>query len=446
MDISPRSYNYRRDTNSPFEPEVIRLQRAAEFFALKLEKERHLTQTLDDNIRIATQRLAERQISPRKFLPSPDEDQVSVLELQLDRAKHNLGELMVQNRVLRNSIDSVRRGNKDHLLTTRRLGEEFDSLKDHTETVRQRACRSVASTTNAHSKLIRLQAAQESTRSSQFMHMSTLRNRITEDKRVNRELMASLLKTQSGGEVTETTEVTSHLDEKWLAKLKSKRKELNSYLNYVTELKAGFHQMQKYSDIDELHSVVSAVLNSFERRQEVQLHLMNVSEQIDTITQEQGITSRLIQSETVSETNHMQNLLEIKDKLQRQCNDIEKKREKIAAKSAILEQELGLLQGPLREICRMGSELGVKLLFAEDMKPKTDVPISLAEEVLSRILSLVHKHSSAQDTTHLSPKEFSQSWVISQAPEPVGGSEDSEEPLSQAAFRARAQQSMHYAL
>lgn len=452
MDLTPRRSNRRL----PFEPPALSLQRTAEVFTQRLETERRTAFSLDDRIRAAEVRLAEKQLGMKtanslKAGNCKEEELLEALEWRLNRAKLDLGELIVQNRRLREEIDSVRRGNVENLNTSRRVGEELSGLKETTEAARQRTCRSVASSTTAHSKLLRLQEAREA--GLLDLSLSSLRSRVLEDRRLNREQLSALLSTAPCSETSETAQVTSFLRSKWLTRVQSKRKEVESYLHHIQTLTLGFHNMQTFSNIDQIPHIVTAFLNAVERQQEIQQHLVTVSEQMDELRGEQIGIRRTLQAETQGETAEMRDWRERKEALWVEMAGMRAKMRKIAVKSGNLERELEVLQGPLREIDQIGRKLGLKAVIftpPDTTKPLDSVLFPEIEQIMERLVAIVHKNDLSavhfQDFSLLQAKQFSTFPLLSELPQAEGSFEPSEEPLTAQSFRLRAQKVLKSAL
>lgn len=454
MDLTPRRVSRRA---SPIEPAAISLQRTAEAFTHMLEKERHTGNTLDERIKAAEQRLAESQSTMKsantlKAGIYRSDEQVVVLELQLNRAKLVLSDLIVQNKRLREEIDSVRRGNLEGLNTSRRIGEELNSLKYTTEAARQRTCRSVASSTTTHSKLIRLQEAQDSALMDHSM--SSLRSRILEDRRVNREQFSAMLRTTPCVETSENLQITTFLNEKWLKRVQQKRKEVEIYIKHIIDLSSGFNQMRHFSDIDQISDIVKAFMNAIERQQEIQQYLVTISEQIDALIIEQRSIAKVLKMEKQVEPTEMRDLREIKEKIATEIEDLKSKMKKIASKSVIFEREFEILQGPLRDIYEISKDFDVKSVnFATSGAnlPLSSVTIPQIEQILERIVAILHKNDPSvvrfHDFTLLKAKQFEQIPVnLAVIPQAEVASEPSDEPLSLRSFRLRAQKALKFAL
>ena len=124
-----------RSVRVTYESEALRLQKEAESFTQKLEKERRLSLLLDDSIREVKKQFEQKQASQKQVLSlkqsnARDLEQVTFLETKLNRAKLELGDLQVHNRRLRTEIDSLRKGNIDGLSATKRLTGELDHVKE----------------------------------------------------------------------------------------------------------------------------------------------------------------------------------------------------------------------------------------------------------------------------------------------------------------------------
>lgn len=376
---------------------------------------------------------------------------MAMLEARLNRAKWDLGELVVQNRRLREEIDAVRRGNGENLNSSRRLGRELNCLQETTEAARQRTSRSVASTTAAQTKLLRLQEAREA--GLLDLSLSSLRSRILQDRKEKKEQISAMMDSAPCRETSESLPILSFLQQKWLRLVHSKRQEVHSYLQHLQSLSLAFTNMRNFSNIDQISDIVTAFLNAVERQQEIQQHLVTVSEQIDELRLEQVGISRVLQAEKQGETQEMREWREKKEKLWEEIASLRGKMRKIVVKTGNLEKELEVLQGPLGEIDRIGQELGLKAVLCTS--PDTALPLDSAlfpqiEQIMEQLVAIFHKNdlSAAHfcDFSLLTVKQFHTFPVISAVPQAEGPFEPSEEPLSPHSFRTRAQKVLKSAL
>lgn len=433
------------------ESEAQRLERHAETFTQRLEKERRLGLQLDETVKSAIKVLQERQAAAKATLAQRQanarlQEQVDHFEGKLNRAKLELGDLAVTNRRLRAEIDSLRKGNVESLNSSLRLNSTLEQVQQTAATANKRACKSVLREQGARHRLLSLQDSRGLDQMGLTLRLHSLKGEIAEDRKARQALLQSLMNAPVSADMSESGLVAKHLCEKWLSLVKEKRREVDAYQRYVTDLSAGFAQMQAYSNIETLSSVVLSFLNSLERQREIQKHLVILSELMEEVAQELATARMYVERVSLTEHSHAAEFGRLQSTRSQQLQALHSQTDTQASTLSLVCKEVEVLQGPLHQLYQMAMSLDMKPRLSEpvEFSETSDFTVETAplylvqlEELVEQLTSLlrVPLHSQATPET---PKALS--LTLDTTNLPLLSEEDF--PLSPVDFRKRAQRAL----
>jgi len=433
------------------ESETQRLERHAETFTQRLEKERRLGLQLDETVKGAFKVLQERQAAVKATLAQRQanarlQEQVDHLELNLNRAKLELGDLAVTNRRLRTEIDSLRKGNVEGLNTSSRLTSTLEHVQQTAATANKRACKSVLREQGARHRLLSLQDSRGLDQMGLSLRLHSLKGEIAEDRKARQALLQSLMNAPVSADMSESGLVAKHLGEKWLSLVKDKRREVDAYQRYVTDISAGFTQMKAYSSIESLSSVVLSFLNSLERQREIQKHLVILSELMEEVAQELSTARLYVDRVSLAEHSHSAEFLSLQSSRSQQLQFLRSQVDTQASTLSLVCKEVEVLHGPLHALYQMAMSLDLKPRLCEPVEftETSDFTVETAplylvqmEELVEQLTAIlrVPYHNHANPDT---PKAHS--LTLDTTNFPLLSEEDY--PLSPVDFRKRAQKAL----
>lgn len=435
------------------ETETHRLERHAETFTQRLEKERRLGLQLDETVKATAKRLQEKQAAVKSVLAQKQvngrlQEQAVHLESKLNSAKLELGDLLVTNRRLRSEIDSLRKGNVESLNSSMRLTSVLEQVNKGAVEANKRACRSVLREQGARHRLLSLQDTRGAEQLGLTLRLKSLHGEIAEDRKARKELLQRLMDAPVAADMSESGLVSKHLCEKWQSLVRDKRKELSTYQHYVAELKAGFDQMQTYSNIETLPGLVQSFLNFLERQREIHKHIVILSELIEEVSHE--LTTARLYIDSVTRTEHFQNaqFTELQNSRLQELESMHSAVDASTAKLALVTKEVEVLQGPLSDLYRVTQTLDLRPRLSDpvEFNESSEFTVDTAPLYLVQLEELTHQMTSLvrfaplTPPSPMSPKPLS--LTLDTANLPVLDEED--HPLSPIDFRRRAQQVLGY--
>ncbi len=436
------------------ESETQRLERHAENFTQRLEKERRLGLQLDETVKGTLKLLQERQASVKATLAQRQvnarlQEQVDHLEGKLNRAKLELGDLAVTNRRFRAEIDSLRKGNVESLNSSLRLTSALDQTKQSADIANQRACKSVLREQGARHRLLSLQDSRGVNQMDLTLRLHSLKGEIEEDRKARQALLQRLMNAPVSADMSESGLVAKHLYEKWQSLAKDKRREVDAYQRYIAELSAGFAQMQTYSNIESLPSMIMSFLNSLERQREIQKHLVILSELMEEVAQELATARLYVDRVTRTEYSQASEFHTLQSSRSQQIQFLRNQVDTRASTLALVSKEVEVLHGPLYQLYSITESLGLKPRLSEpvEFNETSDFTVETAplylvqlEELTEILMSLVRVPSHIISSP-VTPKPLSLTIDVTNLP--LLSEED--HPLSPVDFHKRAQKALELA-
>ena len=296
------------------------LHQAIDQYILRLERERRQGALLDHSITQLEAKLTEKKLQPqttKSSLTRKLQLEIEALERKQQLILANTGDLRTQNRTLRRQIDNIRREQDAYRHLIAKVSDEIGENHSKTELtfMNRRKSNRLTQLQQNQVQVLRSKSANERVNyASRVQDMSEFIHKDSENKsnymKQVQELFQEVLKRPV--EHLDLSHVQAALMTTWTQKLKSKKDDLDAYIQYIKNLEEAFSQIRNATGIARISVIVTGFIKSEDQQYALCTHVNDLTSEIDTLEEGLGRCKRLISvltggkeqktTETVKET------------------------------------------------------------------------------------------------------------------------------------------------
>lgn len=396
-----------------------RLHLAIDTFIMRLERERREGALLDHSIsQLEAQLQARKEQSQvaRSAATRKLQLEIEALERKQQLLVAHTGDLKTQNRALRRKIDNVRMEQDGCKNMIARFTEQIDSTSSKAElnSVLRRKTSRLAALQHQQAEILRSKSANERVNFvSRITEMSDVIHKDSESKtnymKQIQDLFQEVLKRPV--DHLDNSQVHIALLQKWTAKLKAKKTDLDAYVKYIKDLEDAFEQIRNATGIARIAEIVTAFIKSEDQQYALYTHVNDLTAEIDAL--EEGLTRsrRMIRMLGGGGEGSERTAIGIKETLKKKSNALEDRLQNSRKAQESLREVLDLAETPAGVmhdlVLRTGSLLDLPVPQVKSPDFNLLQLTSEVEDWLETIISTQTECTPMQRSLEqLSPKRF----------------------------------------
>ena len=344
-----------------YEPETVRIQRDIEKITQKLEHEKRESNYLDERIQMMTHEInlvkqKEKLLTSSKNSSVPSKNaqatpvdenvtakiykktagysqlksSLQMLERKLEVEIIQLNEAKASNQKLRSTIDELRLERLSYKRSLDCLQQDLSIYSKQAEekNLEYRQGEDMDQQQKSKICMLRCKSASEQSRyGDRIGHLTSVlqeekQQRSKIFKEMEQEVLLNLNRPIEGIEVSK---MLKKILEKWSTNTKEKKKQLDAYTKHIKVVEDAFKQIQQATGISSIEEIVTAFIKSQEQNYEVYTYMNNLTSEIDLLEDNLRATKHKISLIEELKESGKKKGLEIKTRIEKDCENIEKK-------------------------------------------------------------------------------------------------------------------------
>ncbi|OMJ77761.1 hypothetical protein SteCoe_22593 [Stentor coeruleus] len=359
------------------EPETNRLQRDIERLTQKLEYEKRESNYLDERIEMITHEIGlikqkEKNSKGNSSAFSQLKSSLAMLERKLEFEVIQLNEAKANNRKIRDSIDEFRLERLSYKRTLQSLETDLTSYSQQAESknLEYRQAEELDQKQKSKICILRCKSANDETRYGKKINQLTSVLHEEKQKRskifkvMEQEVLSNLDRPIEGIEVSR---MLKKILEKWSHNTKEKKRSLDSYTKHIKVVEDAFKQIQQATGISSIEEIVTAFIKSQEQNYEIYTYMNNLTSEIDTLEEYLRQTKGRISMMEEFKTSGGKKSIEIREKLEKEYEKIEKKINSKKGKLENLRAEMQGIMPMITKIIQIVDSMPVKLEMTQKL-------------------------------------------------------------------------------
>ena len=382
-----------------YEPETVRLQRDIEKITQKLEHEKRESNYLDERIEMMNHEISliKQKEKPPKINPRFNNLSASlqILEKKLEFEVIQLNEAKANNRKIRSVIDEFRLERLSYKRSLFCLQEDLHNYSNQAEAknIEYRRGEELDQKQKSKISMLRCKSASEQTRYGEKVSQLTSVLQDEKQKRskifkiMEQEVLLNLNRPIEGIEVSR---MLKKILEKWSNNTKEKKKQLDAYTKHIKVVEDAFKQIQQATGISSIEEIVTAFIKSQEQNYEIYTYMNNLTSEIDSLEDNLEIIKSKISLIEEYKENGEKKENEIKIKLEKDCEHMDKKIKIKRNKLENLRNEIQSITQAVVRILKLFESLNLEAYINQKLD-KTWLE-NFSEETLINVLGYIEDY------------------------------------------------------
>eukprot|EP00744_Colponema_vietnamica_P005650 GILI01008256.1.p1 GENE.GILI01008256.1~~GILI01008256.1.p1 ORF type:complete len:552 (+),score=155.61 GILI01008256.1:120-1775(+) len=446
----------RSQGGSIYDSAEIRIQKEIEVVTRKLELEKRKYQQVDEQYLKLWKELQTKRkdLGPGAKTEDPikNKKRVKVLENRLEMAVTKFNATLATNRLLRETIDYLRRERKSYDAVFKALDRELQLKRDGVKQVMQSG--EDANLTNAE-MMLQIEALKRQAEEERILHEAKFRDleeALLEEKKLRDEQMRTLTKSllqsarPSGGDSEDSGRSLANKIQKETMLNAMHRKAIETFQQNIYTLEEAFAKIKEATGITDIDEIVTTFIKSEEQNYSLYNYVNDLNAEIDQMEEANRSIMRQMGMFQEQGNDAGKKRSEILSSIEEQ---IKRTQESIAEKDGEYEdirQQVASLTKPIEHLYaklaarKLDPEVDSLLVLEEEGVTDQNVLIYLTtlDTCLSELLALVadEERNSAPPAGKIPPKEFDKVPLFIEPPttEDLSSEEDDDDESSRRPF------------
>ena len=351
------------------ESESIRLQRDIERITQKLEYEKRESNYLDERIEMMNHEIS---LITQKEKPSKSsskslnlQNSLHILEKKLEFEIIQLNEAKANNKQIRSTIDEYRLERISYKRTLNCLKQDLNNYSQQAEAknLEYRQGEELDHQQKSKINILRCKSANEQSKYGD--RISQLTGVLQEEKQQRSKIFKNMEKEVFSNmnrpiEGIEISKILKRVLEKWSFNTREKKKQLDNYTKHIKIVEDAFKQIQQATGISSIEEIVTAFIKSQEQNYEIYTYMNNITSEIDTLEENLKATKNKIAIMEQFKESGEKKGIEIKAKLEKDYEKVEKKIKEKKLKLVYLRREISSIAETIYKLLSIFEKMSLK--------------------------------------------------------------------------------------
>ena len=277
------------------EPESTRLGRDIDKLVEFMEHEKRESDYLDQQISILQEELslikaAKKTIFPSAAAEDQQRNKCSLLEKRIELEVIHLNETKAHSQALRNEVNNYRKDKSHYKRTLQNVKEDITKFLKATEDQKKEFTHGLELENRYKKQIQNLRSKSMLDRSQYSEKVSDysvfIKEKIEIRKQIHKQIEEGILgQIKRQTDSVEITKLQKTLLDKWVDKIKDKKKALDAYMKHLNVLQETFNQIKLATGIHSVTEIVTSVIKSEEQNYEVYSYVNSLNTEVDHLNE-----------------------------------------------------------------------------------------------------------------------------------------------------------------